>query len=209
MKKLLVSLLILSLIGSVSYAKKDMKGKPVTKPMKAKEMHMEKAPEKAKTVKELKHISAKKEEALEAEVAKKKGAEKEVAKNQNRLRLAVHNLLAMKDILGGIGPKVSEIARNLNNSSKKTIELETKIKKKGRFSKFFTGGDRDSAKMLKKEVEKEHEWVVALKDLTNKVQTGIEAKEKLEEQVKTIEEEVNRLGEIAEEEMEKMGIFGK
>jgi len=207
MKKAFVLLLVFLMMGSIAYAKKGGKttSKPESKITEAKST----LPAKAKDAKELKMISEKKVKELEAENKERKGAEKEVYKNQNEVRLAVHNLLAMEKMLGGIGPKVSAIARSFNNSVKKTIDAETRIKKKGRVSKFFTGGDREAAKDLEKEVGVEYELLRGLKDLTNKVETGIEAKKKMEEQVQVIEREVKRLKTVAEEEMKKMGVLGK
>ena len=60
-----------------------------------------------------------------------------------------------------------------------------------------------------KEVGIEYELLRRLKDLTSKVETGIEAKKKLEEQVHIIEDEVKRLREVAKEELKKMGVFSR
>jgi len=164
---------------------------------------------KARNTAELKKMSEKKKKKLEEENKGRRGPKKEIYKNQNRVRLAVHNLLAMENMLGGIGPEVSKIAREFNNSVKKTTQAEIKIKERNRFRKFFTGGDKESAEILKKEVSKEEEMIKKLEGLVGKAKVAVEVKANVEEQVKNIKTELERLARVVKGEEESKGVFSR
>ena len=68
-----------------------------------------------------------KQQAMNQELEGKKEKEQNVYQNQNQVRLAVHSLLAMENLVGGIGKNVSQIARQFNNSVQATIRAEEKI----------------------------------------------------------------------------------
>ena len=51
----------------------------------------------------------------------------------------------MEDLAGGIGPQISAIAKEFDNSVTETIEAEEEIEKKGGFARFFSGGDEKAA----------------------------------------------------------------
>ena len=54
---------------------------------------------------------------------------KDAMKNANEVRLAVHALLASKDLIGGIGQQVSEIAKEMNRSVASTTNAEARCRR--------------------------------------------------------------------------------
>lgn len=149
-----------------------------------------------------------KQQELEQEMADKSEKEQNVLKNQNQVRLAVHALLEMKDEIGGIGPQVSEIAQQFDNSVQATIKAEEKIQSKGGLARFFSGGDEEAAEELEAEVNANKAKVEELKQLKEQCECDEEAKALMQEQIQAMEQEQSRLGELAQKEKKSKGLFG-
>jgi len=161
---------------------------------------------KAGNAQELVEIIREKQQEMLQEAQKEKN--QEVFKNQNRIRLAVHALLASEDLIGGIGKNVSQIAREFNNSVEKTIRAEEKIKQRSGLIKFFLGGNKKAAEEIEQEVNKNQERIQQLHQLMDQCECSEEVKSMVQEQIQNLEEEQNRLRQLAEEEKQNKGIFG-
>jgi hypothetical protein len=148
------------------------------------------------------------EQELGQEMAGKSEKEQNVLKNQNRVRLAVHALLEMKDDIGGIGPQVSEIAKHFNNSVQNTIKAEEKVQTRSALSRFFAGGDKKAAEEIEADVKANQEKIQELKQLKEQCECGEEVKALMQEQIQSMEQEQNRLGELAQKEKKSKGLFG-
>jgi hypothetical protein len=153
-------------------------------------------------------IKNKKQEMNQEFQAMKDKKRQEVYKNQNKVKEAVHALLAAEDLAGGIGYKVSEIAREFNNSVEKTIQAEEKIQKRNRIVAFFFGGDEKAAENILRETNKNKEKVKNLKKLKQECDCDEEVENVIQEQIQNIEQEQNRLGQLAQKEKSKKGLFG-
>ncbi len=149
-----------------------------------------------------------KQQELDQEMTGKSEKEQNVLKNQNEVRLAVHALLEMKDEIGGIGPQVSEIAKQFNNSVQATIKAEEKIQTRSSFSRFFAGGDKKAAEELEAEVNANKAKVEELKQLKEQCECDEETKALMQEQIQAMEREQERLGELAQKEKKSKGFFG-
>jgi methyl-accepting chemotaxis protein len=130
-----------------------------------------------------------------------------VYQNQNRVREAVHSLLAMEDLVGGIGPQVREIARNFNNSVQATIRAEERAQRRNALQRFFAGGDNEAAEEIEEKVNQNKERIQQLKQLREECACGSEVKEIMREQIQNMEQEQTRLQELAQREKGK-GLFG-
>ena len=128
--------------------------------------------------------------------------------NQNQVRLAVHALLAMEGLVGGIGKNVSEIARGFNNSIQSTIKAEEKIQTRGRIARFFMGGDHEAAEEMEQEVNRNRERIQELKQLKEQCECDEEVMNMFQEQIQNMEQEQNRLQGLAQAEKKSKGIFG-
>jgi hypothetical protein len=128
--------------------------------------------------------------------------------NQNEVRLAVHTLLAMENITGGIGPQVSAIARDFNNSAQSTWQLEERIWNRDMFSRFFFGGDQAAASELLNLTLQNENRIRQIEQLMNSGALDAETRAMLEEQLRIMEQESTRLNRIASAEEQDRGIFG-
>ena len=129
--------------------------------------------------------------------------------NQNTVRVTVHALLSSEDLIDGIGPRVSEIAREFNNSVQAAENAEKKISERGVLKKFFFGGDKEAAGELEGETVRNQNRVEELNQLINRCdECSEEAKNILKERIELMEREQERLANLANNEKGKRGLFG-
>jgi len=164
--------------------------------------------QRARTTEEARQMIQARSEALGQEVQALSGVEQKVYQNQNKVREAVHAFLAVEDLVGGIGSRVSEIAREFNNSVQNTIKAEEKIQTRNTFVKFFMGGDKDAAGELEQELNQNQLRVQELRQLQENCACGEEVKTMVQEQIQNLEQEQVRLQVVAEKEKNSNGVFG-
>ncbi|WP_292489720.1 hypothetical protein [Methanoculleus sp. 10] len=130
-------------------------------------------------------------------------------RDQNQVRFAVHALLAAENRIGGIGQEVSAVAREFNNSVQKTLAAEEQIRARHGFVRFLFGGDMDAARLIAKETQQNRERFVELRQSIDNCTCDDETRAMLREQIRTIEQEQDRLLTLAEKEMRERGLFSR
>jgi len=170
--------------------------------------NQEKTVTRATNATQLKQMVQERVQEMNQEMQQLSEGEQRVYQNQNRVRGAVHALLGMEDLVGGIGPQVSAIAKEFNNSVQATIQAEEKIQTRSAFARFFMGGDKKIAEELNQEVNQNRERIQELKQLYGDCNCASEVKTMLQEQIQNMEQEQNRLGELVQNEEKSNGIFG-
>jgi len=174
---------------------------------------------KAENTEQLKTMIKDKKQEMDQEIENMKDEKRQkVYQNQNKVRIAAHTFLAMRELLTteesaegndrGIGSRVSEIAREFNNSVEKTIQAEEKIQKRNRIVEFFFGGDEEVAENILQETSKNKIKVQELKKLHQECDCDEEVKNIIREQIQNIEQEQNRLEQVAQKEKSNKGVFG-
>ncbi|MBW2996708.1 hypothetical protein KY349_00035 [Candidatus Woesearchaeota archaeon] len=148
------------------------------------------------------------EQQMEQEMEGKGEKVQNVYRNQNRVRLAVHALLEMKDELRGIGPQVSEVAKQYNNSVQATIRAEEQIKMRGGLRRFFAGGDHEAAAALEGQLNQNRQRLQQLQQLHEDCDCDEEVRAMMQEQIQNMEQEQNRLQELARNENKSKGLLG-
>lgn len=128
--------------------------------------------------------------------------------NQNQVRLAVHTLLAMENLTGGIGKNVSAIAREFNNSIQSTIRAEERIQHRSRIRTAFFGGDTDAADDIEAETNRNQARIQLLKQYKEQCSCSEEVKAMIQEQITAMEQEQTRLKSLAQQEKAKKGLLG-
>ncbi|MBN2566720.1 hypothetical protein JXB02_01385 [Candidatus Woesearchaeota archaeon] len=129
--------------------------------------------------------------------------------NQNEVRIAVHAMLALGEHMGGIGPQVSAIAKEFNNSVQATIRAEERIETRSAFARLFAGGDAEAAGELERQVGQNRERIQELERLRDSCTDCDPAvKSMFQEQLQAMEQEQDRLGELAGKEKGSKGLFG-
>ncbi len=163
-----------------------------------------------KTPEELKMMIKKKIKELNISLQKKNSQFKNVYKNQNKIRIAAYALMGMQNFVGKQNAsKVIEIAKQLNASVKATIKAEEKIQKRSKIARFFMGGDKEAAQEIKRQLQQNQKRIQELKKIYNECEDcDAQVKELLKEQIKNIEQEQIRLGQVVKQEEKSKGIFG-
>ncbi|UCG95590.1 MAG: hypothetical protein JSV92_00900 [archaeon] len=162
----------------------------------------------ASNVSQLREMIKSREQAMNRELQEVGEQVLEVHRNQNKVRLAVHSLLAMENLTGGIGKNVSEIAREFNNSVQATISAEERIEKRDGLTKFLFGGDQEAAEEIEQEIGKNRERIRKIRNLMEECECDEEVRAIMREQIENMEQEQERLGEKAQKEKESKGLFG-
>jgi hypothetical protein len=129
-------------------------------------------------------------------------------KNDNDVRSAVHTLLAMDNVTGGIGPQVSALARDFNNSAGSTQQLETRITNRDAFSKFFFGGDHDAAGELVTMTAQNRARIRQIQELMNGTAMDADTRGMMDQQLQVLLGEQDRLDQLASLTVQDRGLFG-
>ena len=110
-----------------------------------------------------------------------------------------------QDSNSSFGKKISEFAHKYEIKNNKALEYEEKIQSRSAFSRFFMGGDRETANQLKEQVGINNEEIIKLKEeLVNATEEEIQI---IEEQILNLQQDCDRLEEVAEKEGNKKGLF--
>jgi len=128
--------------------------------------------------------------------------------NDNEVSLALHTLLVMQNLTGDIGPQVAEIARQFNNSATTGAELEERIETRSGLNRFLFGGDLPAARELGNITQMNEERIRTLQELVKSSSIDAETRSIIEEQIRILQEQQNRLGSLSAREEQDRGIFG-
>lgn len=128
--------------------------------------------------------------------------------NENEVRSAVHTLLETENITGGIGPYVSAIARDFNNSASSAWKLEERIQGRNEIMRLFFGGDRDAAAELVNLTAQNKARIQQVLQLMNATTMDPDTRAMIQEQVRILQNEQTRLEQLAELEHKDRGLLG-
>lgn len=159
---------------------------------------------------ELKRNLEERRAELRENLASSSPREAEALARASEVSVAVHALLSARDLLGekgGIGDKVSEIARQVNDSLATTTAAEARVDSRGFLRKLFFGGDKEVAQTLKTQVDENKEKVGEIRDLLKAADTTEEVKAELEAQLEAMRAEQERLRSVADSESRRWGLF--
>jgi hypothetical protein len=148
-------------------------------------------------------------ESLNATLRNISSGEREQIKNENEVRIAVTTLLDVEDLSGGIGRNVSAIARDFNNSASSTRKLEDRIQSRNSFVRLLFGGDRDAARELAAQTAQNNARIAELQQLINNATLNTEVRAMIEDQVRIVQKDQDRLAQLATREQEDRGLFGR
>lgn len=129
-------------------------------------------------------------------------------KYQSAVRTAVHAFLALGDLDGGIGQNVSAIAREYNNSLATRLQAEEQIHRRAGPGRFFFGGDTAAAGTILADLNRSQKQVGEMKRLVENCTCEDETRALLMEQIRAMEQEQDRLRELAGGEIADRGLFG-
>lgn len=159
------------------------------------------------SIDELKQTIEKRRHELDNEAASSTDADRNSMEHANPVRLAVHSLLASKELLGGIGPRVSEIAKEMNDSVATTTNAETRIHSRGFFSRLFFGGDSAAADVITQAVAQNQQRIDDLNKLLAAANVSADIQTTLKAQIAALEDAQTRLQALAQSEQKMWGLL--
>ncbi|MCK4926954.1 MAG: hypothetical protein KAS11_00670 [Candidatus Aenigmarchaeota archaeon] len=162
----------------------------------------------ARDASELREMIQQKQQDMSQEMSGLDEKQQKIYQNQNKVRTAVHSLLAMEGLAGNKGARISEIAREFDNSVQATIRSEEKIESKGSLSRMLTGGDAEAAGELERQTIQNREKIQELNQLKNECDCDSEVKAMMQEQINNMEQEQARLEQLAQSEKQSKGLIG-
>ena len=161
----------------------------------------------AQTIEQFKQMLEKRKQELEQEASSTATSTRAILKEANQVRLGVHALLASKDLLGGIGQQVSEIAQQMNQSVATTTNAEAQIQSRGFWTKLLFGGDSEAANTIADQVSQNKERIQQISDLLSQATTSAEVKAELQTQLEAMNQEQVRLEALAKSQNSLWGLF--
>jgi hypothetical protein len=167
----------------------------------------ENAATRASSLEDLRKKREERRAELEDEGASTTPKFRNAVKNANEVRLAVHTLLASEGLVGGIGPRISEIAKHMNDTVGSTTDAEAQIESRGLLKKIFFGGDKTAADAIQQAVETNKENIAELNELLKDTTISTEVAKDLTAQIEVLEKSQERLTALAEKEGKRWGFF--
>lgn len=171
------------------------------------DLEMENDDDQAVSLSDLKQKIEIRKQELEQEVASSSPEHREIIENANPVRLAVHTLLSSKELLGGIGPQVSHIAKEMNGSIATTTDAEVQIQSRGFFARLLFGGDAAAADVITQQVAQNQQRIDDLTTLLNQANVSADIQVTLKAQIAAIQEAQKRLQDLAQREQNAWGLF--
>lgn len=128
--------------------------------------------------------------------------------NNNQAENAIQVMYAARNLAGNIGPQLANLANAVENSFQATTQAEEQIQTRGAFSHFFFGGDKNSATIIEQQLEQNKERIQEMNQVVdNCTSCGDQLRQTLKEQIQIMEQEQNRLNDVANKE-KSSGLFG-
>lgn len=156
---------------------------------------------------QLKQSIEMRQQELDQEEASSSPETRNIMKNANPVRLAVHSFLASKDLLGGIGQQVSVIAQQVNDSVASTTNAEAQIESRGFLAKLFFGGDAKAAAVIQEQVAQNQQRIDDLTKLLAQANVAADIQVTLKAQIAALQEAQARLQVLAEQQQHMWGLF--
>ena len=162
----------------------------------------------ARSLEHLKQLIQERREMLDDEAASTTPEVRRLFNGAKSMSVAVHALLASRDLLGGgIGEQVSDIARRVDDSAATTTNAEAKIHSRGFLTKLLCGGDKTAANIISQEVAQNQGRIDALTALLSQANVPVDIQTELNAQITALKEAQARLESVAQGEKKSWGIF--
>jgi hypothetical protein len=132
-------------------------------------------------------------------------------RDQDRVQidLALYALSISANVSGSSEPQLTRLAAAVNSSYAAALQAEQQIQSRDSFSRTLFGGDQQAANLLLQYADQNQQRLSEMNQLLmNCSDCDPQVRLMLEEQVKVLEQEQNRLTVIAQKEQRDKGIFG-
>lgn len=129
-------------------------------------------------------------------------------REQNRSLVAVQAMLDVNPLFGQRAVEANRVAAEIRASIDQTVKMEEKIQSRGFFSRIFMGGDVNTAKQLEVELLKTRARMQDMDRLVQECDCDGSTRDLLKEQLRTLEQDRDRLNTLAADQYKKTGLFG-
>lgn len=135
------------------------------------------------------------------------GGQQQMVQNQNQMRLGVYAMLAAQNMLGNLGPQVTNLAKQIDNSVQATVNAEYSIQTRSTLARLFMGGDRGNANAIMQQIAQNQTRIQELSQLINQSGAPSDVKATLQQELQTMTQEQVRLQDVASQQLNMWGIF--
>lgn len=171
-------------------------------------LHLESSTTPVQTAAQLQNSIQIREQELEQSASSSVGVSQSVLRSAIPMQVAVHALLASKDMLGtNIGAQVSQVAQQLNQSVQTTANAELQVKERGFWTRLFFGGDTQAANTIKAAVAQNQARITQLTQLLAQANVSASVKTQLQTQIQAMQQEQVHLQALAQQQASAWGIF--
>jgi len=132
----------------------------------------------------------------------------ETLREQNRSRIAVQAMLDVNALFGERAEEANRVAAEIRASVDRTVEMEEKIQSRGFFRRVFMGGDVETAAQLEVEVLQTRDRIRDMDRLVQDCQCDGPTRDLLQEQLRILEQDRDRLNTLAVDQTSRTGLFG-
>ena len=146
-------------------------------------------------------------ETDQAEIANLTAAQKLRLTNWYDVRIAAHSLMAMENLTGEIGPRVAEIADDINASESNITPLEQRIENGNSLFRFMFGGDKAAANQIDDQVALNQQRIQTLEQLVQNSTLQPDVQQAIQEQITVLQQEQDRLANLTAAERNTTGLF--
>lgn len=148
------------------------------------------------------------EQQLQSEAANAAPVNRPLLENASRMRVAVYGMLAAQNLLGpGIGPQVAQIAGQIDSTVPAAANVEAQVQTRGFWTRLFFGGDKQAGDALAQMTSQNQAQLQTLTQLLSQASTTPEVRAQLQTQIEAMQQEQDRLSQIAEREQSQGGLF--
>lgn len=133
----------------------------------------------------------------------------EMVRSRARAEVATEAFMAAENMLGPSGPRMSEVAEEVNQAMNGLATREEALQDRSRVLTFFFGQDQDQVQLMQQEMEQNQNRLEELKQLLRDCDNcDKETIDLLVEQHQMLEQEQNRVQAVVQEAADKRGVFG-
>lgn len=130
-----------------------------------------------------------------------------IARNRNRVEASVKAFEVAQNMLGQYGQVISDTAQEIRNTHQNIIQNEEQIQSRGLLRHLFFGGDNQLAEEIQNQIQQNERRMQQIRQYLDDCDCDENVRNMLKEQVRNMEEEHNRLKQVADTEVSQWGIF--
>jgi hypothetical protein len=137
------------------------------------------------------------------------GEAQKVFQNQEQMRIAVQAVLASSEAMGDQGYQAVQLGGAMQAKVQEALDVETKLKERSSVGKFFFGTNEEDAQQALAVAEEMQQQIRNMEQLVMTCEScDGDTKVVLQEQIQVMQQEQNRLEDLAQNESGKQGLFG-